>query len=104
MGRAMYPTGMEEVLDGKRYKVDTATLLADNAYWDGSNFDRGGRNSFLFRTPKGNYFQVNMSMWQGETTVFIALSEAEARALFQDLREHHLTFEEAFPYASVEDA
>lgn len=44
------------VIGGKRYNTATATLLAHNAFWDGSNFERGGTNSFLLRTKKGTYF------------------------------------------------
>jgi len=47
----MKPGSMTKVIDRKRYSTDTATLIASDAYWDGSNFERHGRNAWLWRTP-----------------------------------------------------
>lgn len=40
------PENMTRIVDGKRYSVATATLIADNVYWDGNNHERSGRNTF----------------------------------------------------------
>lgn len=98
------PKGMSQVVEGRRYTVDTSTLIADNVYWDGNNFDRGGRNTFLFRTRKGAYFSAHLTMWSGEQDTLRPLEEAEARELYESLREHYVPCEEAFPTAKVEEA
>lgn len=99
------PESMERVVGGLRYRVKTATLLADNAYWDGSNFERQGRNSFLYRTPSNRFFVVNLSMWQGEKDSLNPITEAEAIELYEGpLTEHHVPYEEAFPSAKVQEA
>jgi hypothetical protein len=59
-------SSMSKIVDGKRYKVATATLLADDCYWDGSNFERHGRNTFLYKTKNGAYFEHTVTQWQGE--------------------------------------
>jgi hypothetical protein len=96
MSGVMHPSGMSKVIDGKRYTVNTSTLLADDAYWDGSNYDRHGRNTWLYRTKGGAYFRVDMTMWQGEKDVITALSEREAMQLYEELPEHPVEYEEAF--------
>jgi len=93
-----------EVIGGKRYNTETSKLIASDAYWDGHNYERRGRNTFLFRTPKGNYFRINRTQWQGERDALIPLSQDEATALWEQLPEHELKFEEAFPGVTVEDA
>jgi len=96
---------MQQVIDGKRYRVATATLLADDAYWDGSNHERNGRNRFLYRTPRGRYFTVTLTMWEGERDYLTPIDEADARELYEtSLTEHHLSYEEAFPDVAIEDA
>lgn len=99
------PDNMERVVDGKRYRVETSTLLADDQYWDGHNHERHGRNNFLYRTPNGRYFLVTLSQWQGEQDTLEPIDEDEARRLFEgELTEHAVTWEEAFPNATVEEA
>ncbi len=62
----MHPSEtMEETIDGKVYRVKSATLIADDEYWDGHNFEHGGTNAFLYKTPKGNYFTVHLNQWEG---------------------------------------
>lgn len=56
MDVAMKPLPMEAIIGGKRYRTETATLIASDAYWDGHNWERAGTNTFLFRTARGNYF------------------------------------------------
>src|SRR5574340_245667 len=90
------PEGMSRVIDGKRYSVNTSTLLADDNYWDGNNFTKGGRNSFLYKTKGSAFFRVDMTCWQGERDTIEALSRDEAKALYEELPEHRVEYEEAF--------
>lgn len=89
-------TSMSRVVDGKRYTVKTATLLASDCYWDGHNFERRGRNTFLYKTKGGAFFQLNMTQWQGERDTITPLDRDEAMALYEDLPEHEVEYEEAF--------
>lgn len=98
------PKNMTEVINRKRYSTATATLLAGNDYWDGSNFERSGRNTFLYRTPNGAYFQVDLTQWQGESDDLTPLSLDEAVELFERLKEKRVSFEEAFPGLEAKDA
>ena len=99
------PDDMQRVVDGIRYRVATATLLADDQYWDGHNHERRGRNRFLYRTPKGRYFVVTLTMWQGEQDTLEPIDETEARRLYEnELTEHAEEYESAFPEAQVEEA
>ena len=100
----MQPYKMIRVIDGKRYNTSTATLIASDAYWDGHNWERRGRNEFLYRTQNANYFLFRMTQWQGEADSIEPLSESEAIHHFQNLEEQEVTFEIAFPLVEVEDA
>jgi len=94
---------MQRVIDGKRYNTKTATLVADDVYWDGNNFERSGRNSWLYRTPRGAFFLVTGSQWQGETDSLEPLSANEAKDHYEnDLSEHHLDWETAFGEVTAE--
>lgn len=90
------PEGLTKVIEGKRYTVNTATLLADNDYWDGNNYTKGGRNTFLYKTRGGAFFQVNMTCCQGERDTITALTEDEAKQLYEDLPEKRIDYEQAF--------
>lgn len=99
------PEKMSRVVNGVRYDVEKATLIASDCYWDGHNMERHGRNTFLYRTPRGRYFAVNLTQWQGERDSLTPVSEAEARELYESsLPEHAVEYEEAFPAAKVEEA
>ncbi|HHV78533.1 MAG TPA: hypothetical protein GXX40_02775 [Firmicutes bacterium] len=100
----MNPIMMNVVIGGKRYKTETATLLASDAYWDGHNWERQGRNTFLFKTPRGNYFVQHQHCWQGERDYLEPVSQEEAIRLFEDPPEKKVPFEEAFPNVKAEDA
>ncbi len=93
-----------EVIGRKRYSTATATLIADDAYWDGHNWERRGRNRFLFRTPNGNHFIVYRTQWQGEISRMEALTQDDALTLWEELSEKHVEFETAFPGVEVVDA
>ena len=78
----MHPDNdMQRVVNGKRYAVRTATLLASNEYWDGSNFERQGRNTFLYRTRGGAYFRVDLTQWTGERDTLTPITRDEAMEL-----------------------
>lgn len=98
------PKDFTRIVDRKRYSVATAELLAGDDYWDGHNFERRGRNTFLYRTKKGAYFQVNLTQWQGEQDTLEPLTQEEAIELFESLTEHRVDYEDAFPNVTVEDA
>lgn len=98
------PSNWIEVKNGKRYDVSKATLLAGDDYWDGHNYERHGRNSFLYRTAKGNYFAIHLTRWQGEIDRLEPLTLQEAVNLFENLPEKRISFEQAFPSVQVEDA
>lgn len=95
---------MSQVIGGRRYSVKGATKLASDAYWDGHNWERHGHNLFLFRGKGGSYFSVHLSCWQGERDYITPLTEAEAKELYEQLPEHEVEFEVAFPGTVVPDA
>lgn len=99
------PENYEKIIDRKRYSTKTAELIASNAYWDGSNFERSGRNQFLYKTPKGAFFFVNLTRWQGESDTLIPCSVDEAIEAYEGwLTEHEVEYSEAFPDIEVLDA
>jgi len=98
------PEKMTRVVNGKRYDVSKATLIAHDVYWDGHNFERSGRNHFLYRTPNGRSFEVTLTLWQGEQDSLQPVSEQEALMIYEELSEHPVEFEEAFPDVEIEDA
>lgn len=101
----MQPGEMTRIVNKKRYSTETATLLADDAYWDGSNFERHGRNTFLFKTPRGNYFTVTRTMWQGEQDSLQPVDLETARELYEGpLSNHAVSYEQALPTLDIEEA
>lgn len=99
------PKAWVRVVNRKRYSVAASTLIADDVYWDGHNMERHGRNCFLYRTPRGAYFTVSLSQWQGEQDSLEPITEYEAMDLYEGLlTEHHVSYEEAFPNVQIEDA
>lgn len=99
------PKDFVRIIDQKRYSTATATLLADDAYWDGHNFERSGTNTFLYRTHRGNYFSVYLTQWQGDRDTLTPLTMEEAIALYEQLNDSDaIPFKEAFPDATLEDA
>lgn len=100
----MKPVSMTEVIDRKRYSTDTATLLAGNDHWDGHNFERHGRNTFLYRGKSGAFFAVHQTCWQGERNHLEPLDVDSAMELYQSLSDRRVEFEEAFPGVDVAEA
>ena len=96
---------MKRTVNRRRYGTDAATLVASDAYWDGHNFERHGRNSWLYRTGLGAYFVVTRSQWQGEQDSLEPVSVERATELYEHtLSEHAVEYEVAFPEVEVVDA
>lgn len=57
---------MKAVVDDVVYDTEKAELIAHNMVWDGQTWWRNGRNSYLYRTRKGQYFLHLVTMWDGE--------------------------------------
>jgi hypothetical protein len=93
-----------KVTGGKRYRTADSVEIANDAYWDGKNWERRGRNRFLFRTWNGNYFAVTRTQWHGERNTLTPLSQDKAILEWNELPVHLVRFEEAFPGVTVEDA
>lgn len=99
------PTDFARIIDRRRYDVSTATLLASDCYWDGSNFERHGRNRFLYRTPNGRYFTVTLTQWQGEQDTLEPVDLEEAIRLYEGpLTKHEEEYAAAFPDVAIEEA
>ena len=96
---------MTAVINRKRYDAAKADVLADNHYWDGSNFERSGRNTYLLRGHgAGAYFAVHTTLWQGERDRIEPLTTEQAIDLWERLQEQHVAFEDAFPGAAITEA
>ena len=99
------PENFVRIIGRKRYSVQKSTLIASDGYWDGHNFERHGRNTFLYRTPSGSYFTVNLTQWQGEQDRLEPVTLEEAISLYEgNLSEHEVSYAEAFPDVKVDDA
>ena len=95
------PTDFTKIVNRKKYSTATAELIASDGYWDGHNFERSGRNTFLYRTPKGAFFTVHLTQWQGEADSLTPISEGDAIALYEGaLSEHEIDYLAAFPTGS----
>ncbi len=128
----MKPRNMNVVVGGKRYRTETATLLASGpsgtehlgqksaepepilevrlggvelgALLLRGNWERLGRHAFLFRTPNGNYFVQHQSSLPGERDQLVPLDQSDAMSLYEKLPNKDVSFEEAFPGVEIEDA
>lgn len=99
------PVKFVKIVNRTRYDVSLATLIASDAYWDGHNFERHGRNTFLYMTPKGRYFTVNLTQWQGEQDSLEPISQDDAISLYEGrLSEHEVPYTEAFPDVEIQEA
>lgn len=87
---------MRQIIDGKRYDTDKAQEVASDRYWDGNNWERQGRNTYLFKTEKGNFFLHRTTLWQGEMDSIEAITKEEAKGWYEMLPEHEMEYEEAF--------
>jgi len=100
----MQPQNMIWVAAGKRYRTDTATLIAHDEYWNGHHFEQNGRNTFLFRTPNGNFFAQYQTLLPGEINRITPLEANEALRLYQSLHRKEVPFRVVFPCITEEDA
>ncbi len=101
----MYPSeDMVQVINRVRYRVKGSTLLAHDHYFNGSNFEQHGRNTFLYRSPHGRYFAVHLSQWQGEDDAIEPMDADAAYELYESLREKEVPPEEAFPNVEIAEA
>lgn len=101
----MKPTPLRESHGLLAYDTTTADLLAGDDWWDGHNYERRGRNRFLYRTPAGRYFLQHRTAWQGERDRLEPVTEAEALRLYsEELTERRVGFEKAFPSTEVQEA
>lgn len=98
------PSKFSKVIGGKRYDVETATLLAGNDYWNGNNFERGGTNTFLYKTPRGSYFTVYLTQWENDYNELTPITINQAIELFENMREQRVDYAIAFPSMIVEFA
>ena len=87
---------MQAIINGKRYDTEKAELIAHNRYWDGHNFERQGRNQFLYKTKIGNFFLHTTTLWQGERDSIIPLDLVEAMSEYEKLPEQEIEYETAF--------
>ena len=99
----MKPCTMSTVVDRRRYSTTSATLLAGDDYWDGHNYERHGRQTYLYRTPAGRYFATHLTQWQDEQDRIEALALDATIALYEGLTEQRQPFAEAFPGVEVEE-
>ena len=76
---------MRKIIQGKVYDTNTATEIASDYYWDGQNFQRHGRNTYLYATPRGAFFAHHTTLWQGENDQIEPLSASDARELYDSL-------------------
>lgn len=101
----MQPRNMNWVVAGKRYRTDKATLVAHDAYWNNRNWEQNGRNTFLFRTPRGNFFAQYQTLVTGESDTIKPLDVSEAIHLYQSLHKKEVPLVIVFPsVVVVEDA
>lgn len=87
---------MKKVINGKAYNTETAILIATDEYKYGTNRANAGRNTYLYKTQKGNYFVHTTTQWQGEIDTIEPVSKEEAMYIYEDLYVNVVEYEEAF--------
>ena len=87
---------MKQIISGLKYDTETAARVASDRYWDGRNWERSGRNTYLYKTPNGRFFLHHTTLWVNERDRIEPVSPDEARQYYEDLPEHEMTYEEAF--------
>lgn len=87
---------MEAIVNGLRYSTEKATEVASDHFWDGSNWERNGRNTYLYKTKNGRFFIYKFTMWQGEQDFIKPISNDEAMALYEQLPVKSMEYSEAF--------
>lgn len=87
---------MKQVIGGKVYDTEKAKLVASDRYWDGSNYERHGRNTYLYKTARGNFFLHHTTQWQGERETIEPVDIEEAKSHYEQLPEQELEYSDAF--------
>lgn len=87
---------MRQIIQGVRYDTEKATLVASDRYWDGHNWERHGRNTYLYKSANGRFFAHNTTLWQGERDSIEALDPERAKELYESLPEQAVEYEKAF--------
>lgn len=87
---------MKKIINGKLYNTETADLVASDRYWDGNNWERHGRNIFLYKTKKGSFFLHYTTLWQGEREQIEPISPGEAKEWYERLPVQETGYKEAF--------
>lgn len=99
----MNPKPQSAIFDRKRYDTKTSTLLAGDDWFDGHNYERRGRQRFLYRTAKGAFLLQSLTQWEKERNRLELVDEAQALALWEELTERRVGFSEAFPGVNLEE-
>lgn len=99
------PENFTSIVDHVEYSTKTATLIAHDAYLPGGSSERSGKNTFLYRTPHGAYFVVDVTIWPNEKDALTPVNSAEAIRLYREsLTEHIVDFKQAFPGEPIQNA
>lgn len=99
----MNPRALSTIVDRKRYDTQHAELLAGDDFWDGHNYERRGRQRFLYRTKRGAFLLATLTQWEGERDSLEVVDEARALQLWEELSERRVSFGEAFPGLELEE-
>ena len=87
---------MVRIINRVRYDTRKATLISSDDYWDGRNWDRNGRNTYLYRGKHGSFFLHHTTRWQGELCRLEAIDDEEAENYYEELPKPELGYEETF--------
>ena len=87
---------MKQIINGLKYDTEVADLVASNRYWDGQNWSRDGRNTYLYKTMNGRYFLLHTSQWQGERNHIEPVGLNKAKHYYEEMPEHTMSYAEAF--------
>jgi hypothetical protein len=85
---------MKKIINGLAYNTETAKLVAS----DSSN----GRDTYLYKTKKNNYFMHYTTAWQGERSRIIPISKEDAKNEYELLEYYNMDYKEAFDEEEVE--
>lgn len=87
---------MRDVIGGILYDTEKATLVAHDRYWDGSNHERNGRNTYLYKGSQGHFFLVHETCWNNERDSIEPLAGEEPKTWWDLLPVKACEYEKAF--------
>jgi hypothetical protein len=87
---------MEKVINGRRYSTDSAIEVASDYYWDGHNYSKHGRNTYLLKSKLGNFFLYKTSQCMSELDSITPLTRERAMQMYEELPESKLSYKDAF--------